>query len=63
MKLVAASDFNLTDGWPIPKCECLPGCHELSYSSTMTYGRMISSFATDKGYMKDTAHSNKTGKK
>jgi hypothetical protein len=60
MTLVVASDFNGTDGWPTPNCECLPGCNELSYSSTMTHGNMVSLFAVNKGYVEDTDHSNKT---
>jgi hypothetical protein len=62
MTLVEASDFNSTDGWPTPNCKCLPGCNELSYSSTMTYGHMISSFAVNKGYMEDIVDSSKSGK-
>ncbi|PNF17623.1 hypothetical protein B7P43_G07373 [Cryptotermes secundus] len=62
MTLVEASDFNSTDGWPTPNCKCLPGCNELGYSSSMTYGHMIPSLAVNKGYMEDTVHSNNTGK-
>jgi hypothetical protein len=36
--------LKLTTNWTKPDCNCLPGCNELSYSSSMTYGNIDSSF-------------------
>jgi amiloride-sensitive sodium channel len=36
--------------WTKPNCHCLPGCNELSYSSSMTYGNIDPSFVTSKLY-------------
>jgi hypothetical protein len=50
----------LTKNWTKPDCDCLPGCNELSYSSSMTYGNIDPSFVTTKFYMNETRSFNKT---
>jgi hypothetical protein len=52
--------FNLSTGWKIPDCECLPGCNELSYVASMTYSHMNASFAVNKGYLDETDLLNET---
>ncbi|XP_069704368.1 pickpocket protein 28-like isoform X2 [Periplaneta americana] len=51
MRMVDESSLNLQNGWTKPVCKCLPGCNELSYSLSMTYGNIDSSYAKTKGYL------------
>jgi len=50
----------LTSNWTKPNCGCLPGCHELSYSSSMTYGNIDPSFVNTKFYTNLKKDLNKT---
>jgi hypothetical protein len=49
--MVDESQFNLSSGWENPNCECLPGCNELSYVSSMTYSHMNATHAVNRGFV------------
>jgi hypothetical protein len=54
MALVDEDQFNSSLGWAHPNCECLPGCNELSYVSSMTFGHIDPLFAVNKSYLEHT---------
>jgi hypothetical protein len=50
MMILDNATLKLTTNWTKPECDCLPGCHELSYSSSMTYGNIDPSFVNNNFY-------------
>jgi hypothetical protein len=60
MMILNKDTLKLTTNWTKPDCDCLPGCNELSYSSSMTYGNIDSSFVKNKLFGNETRNFNKT---
>jgi len=56
MVILDNATSKLTANWTKPDCDCLPGCNELSYSSSMTYGNI------DPSFVKSTLYANETRK-
>jgi hypothetical protein len=55
LEMIILDNYTLKSGtnWTKPDCDCLPGCNELSYSSSMTYGNI------DPSFVKTTLYANK----
>jgi hypothetical protein len=51
---------NSTKNWTKPHCDCLPGCNELSYSSSMSYGNIDPLYVKTKLYANEERNFNKT---
>ena len=60
MIILNNATLKLTTNWTKPDCDCLPGCNELSYSSSMTYGNIDPSFVKNKFDVNETTNFNKT---
>jgi hypothetical protein len=54
MMILDNATLKLSKNWTKPTCDCLPGCHELSYSSSMTYGNIDPLFAQTNNYASET---------
>lgn len=54
MMILDESTINSTRGWTKPDCQCLQGCNDLSYSSSMTYGNIDPSFVKSMRYVEET---------
>jgi len=55
MVILNNATLKLTTNWTKPDCDCLPGCNELSYSSSMTYGNI------DPSFVKNMLYANEAG--
>lgn len=54
MIILDKATMNSTTNWTKPDCHCLPGCNEVSYSSSMTYGNLEPTFVMNKEYLNQT---------
>jgi len=54
MMILDNDTSKLTTNWTKPHCDCLPGCNELSYTPSMTYGNMDPSFVKTNLYVNAT---------
>ncbi|XP_021916874.1 pickpocket protein 28-like isoform X2 [Zootermopsis nevadensis] len=53
MKILKEGQIDMPEDWINPVCQCLPGCNEISYVSSMTHSHMNASFAANKGYIEE----------
>jgi type 1 glutamine amidotransferase len=59
MLILDNDTLKLTTNWTKPDCDCLPGCNELSYQSSMTYGNIDPSVVKTKFYANETRNFDK----